>query len=33
MTDVGKTQGYTGCDCKKDVLEVVEDEEDDREEE
>ena len=23
--EVGKTQGYTGCKCKKDVLEIEED--------
>ena len=31
--DVGKTQGYTGCDCKKDVWDIVEGEEDDGKEE
>ena len=29
MTDVGKTQGYTGCECKKQESEVGEDGDDD----
>ena len=33
MTEVGKTQGYTGCKCKKDVLEIDEDGDDTGEEE
>ena len=32
MTGVGKTQGYTGCECKKEVSEVGKDEEGDGEE-
>ena len=33
MTDVGKTQGYAGYECKKDVSEVGEDGDDDGKEE
>ena len=33
MTDVGKTHGYAGCECKKQELKVGEDGDDDREEE
>ena len=33
MTEVGKTQGYTGCKLKKEVSEIGEDGEDDGEEE
>ena len=31
--EVGKTHGYTGCECKKDVSEVGEDGEGNRKEE
>ena len=33
MTDVGKTHGYAGCECKKQESKVGEDGDDDREEE
>ena len=33
MTEVGKTQGYTGCKLKKDVSEIGEDGDDNRKEE
>ena len=33
MTDVGKTHGYTGCDCKKQESKVGEDGDDDGKEE
>ena len=32
MTGVGKTQGYTGCECRKDKSEVGEDRGDGKEE-
>ena len=33
MTEVGKTQGYTGCELKKEISEVDEDGDDDGKEE